>query len=246
MHEKSELDLRVEDDGGAVADLFCVVGARSLGSTGEPAVRRRGMVTGLSVLVLSTGPSAVGQVDSVLRWAPPELRVELVLADAQAELIGRLDRLAWPWSTVRSDGIASSPDRAALLDAATADAGGEFVVVMDPGSDGRSDRLLRHLGDALELMWVNGADVTVVGVDADLAEAGPSTAAVTPDPDGRERQLAAGLGLRRGLGAVVVLRRWVARFLFDELGRSIDPAEELAERVRLLELRMIAVVDDAP
>ncbi|CAB4530504.1 unannotated protein [freshwater metagenome] len=30
------------------------------------------------------------------------------------------------------------------------------------------------------------------------------------------------------------MRRWVARWIFNEIGRAIDPVAEIAERARLL------------
>jgi hypothetical protein len=38
-----------------------------------------------------------------------------------------------------------------------------------------------------------------------------------------------------------VVRRWVARWVFSETERALDPAEEVADRARLLGLEMVVV-----
>ena len=37
------------------------------------------------------------------------------------------------------------------------------------------------------------------------------------------------------------MRRWVARWIFNEVTRAISPAEEVADRARLLGVGIIAV-----
>jgi hypothetical protein len=109
-------------------------------------------------------------------------------------------------------------------------AGGEFSVVA------RGDLPdLSVLPTALGHLWVNGGDILLVAASSDGA---------VPMPE-RDRRIAAVLGLASGgPDAVVVLRRWVARFLFDGLGRAIDPLEELLDRIQLLEVRLVEVVAD--
>jgi hypothetical protein len=75
-----------------------------------------------------------------------------------------------------------------------------------------------------------------------LDPAAEASRTASPAAD-RDRRLAAALGLAPGRSdAVVVLRRWVARFLLDDLGRAIDPLDEVLDRIRLLEVRLVEVV----
>lgn len=196
-------------------------------------------MTSLSVLVAAADDGAADvQVRAVADWAPPQFRIEFVLVGATpGPLTRRLDDLAWSWVVVES------PDggRGPALDRASAESTGEFVVVSTDGlSDDRTS--LDRLSGAFGHMWVNGADALVISGSAEPVGAHPSD----PDrSDVRAQRLGTALGLRWGEGgpAVVVLRRWVARFLFDDIGRAIDPIEEFTERVRLLELRLVEVVD---
>lgn len=201
--------------------------------------QRRGMLTSLSVLIDATDEDADAQVRAVTEWAPPQFRVEFVLVGGETGLMTRrLDDLAWSWVVVEA------PDggRGPALDRASAESTGEFVVVAADGMpDGRAS--FDRLSEALGHMWVNGADALVISSSADEA---PVVAPNDPDrADVRAQRLGAALGLRRGDDgpAVVVLRRWVARFLFDDIARAIDPIEEFADRVRLLELRLVEVLD---
>lgn len=232
MHEREvDVDLRVVSSGDGRDGLHRVVDASELNSSESVTRRRHGLLTGLSVIV-APEPSGEIQVDEAVRWAPPEFRVELVLGDPTPSLTERLDVLAWPWTAV-----GASDGRAAMLDAATSVSSGEFVIVTGAGPGS-----FERLEEALGLMWVNGADALVL-----LAGPAPSAERqddVDPDDvaDRRAERLGAALGL--GLGrsrGLVVLRRWVARFLFDGIRHSIDPLHELGERVRLLELRLLEV-----
>ncbi len=243
MHDETDLDLRVGTTDGAPSDLYRVIDAATLATSRRITSHGRGLVTGLSMVVLAAGAEAFHHVSAVLDWAPPELRVELLLHVPDEQVTRRLDQLAWPWSAVlpRGDGT-SCLDRMATMDAATAQATGEFVVVTAPESGGDPTPLLASLDEALGIMWVDAADAMVLG-------GGLRSSEMVPGPDARAEHLAVGLGLWRGAGerraTMVVLRRWVARFLFEEIGRAIDPMQELTERVRLLELRLVAVTDIA-
>jgi hypothetical protein len=214
--------------------------------------QRRGMLTSLSVLLTGGGDAVAEQVRQVTDWAPPQFRVEfeLVAGPEDPEVMAiadRLDELAFAWSVLSPPAGGRGP----ALDHASAESTGEFVVI--PGG---GDVPVDALSDALGLMWVNGADALVIAagsgagpdVSADVpADVPADIDAATAGQDRRAERLGVALGLRRGEDrpAVVVLRRWVARFLFDDLGRAIDPIEEFAERVGLLELRLLEVLLDA-
>lgn len=217
--------------------LHRIIDAAVLGSDDLVPQRRPGLLTGLSIVVSDDDPD--DSVTAAIEWAPPAFRVEFVLRDPSPATTARLDVLAWPWRAV------AVPDgRAAALDAATAVSAGEFVVVASGprGGTPAPGPMFEHLRDALGLMWVNGADALVLGPFADAPPFADVTA-VGSGPDARPERLAAALGLRNGGGpTLVVLRRWVARFLFDEIGLAIDPMDEFADRVRLLELRLLEVL----
>jgi hypothetical protein len=125
----------------------------------------------------------------------------------------------------------SGVDRALVLDALTVPASKEFVVVCDdPG-------LLRSLGGALAVLWVEGADAALVQRGASGDDGGRVEDSV---------RLTQGLRLAPGHPgpALVVMRRWVARWLLTEIDRSLDPAAELVERGRLLGLTLVELPAD--
>jgi hypothetical protein len=235
----NETDIPVDDP----ATAHVVVGQGDGSGLSELTHHRRGMLTSLSVVVMSTDDAAFDLVRAMTDWAPPQYRMEFVVADHGRDgvrdlgldaIAHHLDQLAWSWEIVEEP----AGGRAAALDQASAVSTGEFVVVAAPGVAS-----VEPLTEALGHMWVNGADALIVGGDA------PSSGSTGEDgaaPDVRADRLAVALGLRRGapgsVPAIVVLRRWVARFLFDEIGRAIDPVEEFADRVRLVEMRLVEVV----
>jgi hypothetical protein len=236
----NETDIPVEDP----ATAHVVVGPDDGPGLSELTHHRRGMLTSLSVVVMSTDDAALDLVRAMTDWAPPQYRMEFVVADHGRDgqrdpgldaVAHHLDQLAWSWEIVEEPG----EGRAVALDQASAVATGEFVVVAAPGVAS-----VEPLTEALGHMWVNGADALVVGGEPPV----PAGAGVggTPGPDVRAERLAVALGLRRGTAgaapAIVVMRRWVARFLFDDIGRAIDPVEEFADRVRLVEMRLVEVV----
>ncbi len=92
------------------------------------------------------------------------------------------------------------------------------------------------LEDAVGHMWSEGADVvSILGRD------------VSPGKGDDGALLAQYLGLRATesggpLGArTVIIRRWVARWLFSETDRALDAADEVADRARLLGLNLLVV-----
>ncbi|MFZ4519121.1 MAG: hypothetical protein ACOYOP_12080 [Microthrixaceae bacterium] len=195
----------------------------------ELARRRRGLLTSLAVLVPSVGADTPALVRAVTAWAPPEFRVEVVVVDpgpddpvardALDDVADHLDALAWPWASVPQPILS----RAEGLDAAVQACSSEFVITVH----GRAD----HLADVpagLGHLWAEGADVLI-------ADGGGDTRPVL-------ERVAAGLGLRAGgPDTVVVLRRWVARFLLGDLALALDPGAELLERCALLDLTVLDV-----
>lgn len=121
--------------------------------------------------------------------------------------------------------------RASVLAEAVEYAANEFLV-FNIGSGSNLDRIPGLLGH----MWIEGADVGVISANgtADV-EVGSG------HRDDAAHRLTEWLGLAGSApdGSLVMMRRWVARWLFNEISRSIDPAEELADRVRLLGLAIV-------
>ena len=212
----------------------------------EVAHRAAGLLTGVAVLIPddSRGPALV---DRLSQWKPDRLRVEqLVLATEHAR--------------------DARGGRAEALEDAVSMAASDFVVVP---ADHSVD--LDGLPELLVHMWVEGADVGLMGptgsqpevpetepvlrrrplfttpelpelVRADrMADPAPDSAMPAPDTAAR---VAAWLGLAEApvAGRVVVLRRWVARWLLAEIGRALDPVEEFADRARVLGLGVVELV----
>lgn len=227
-------DLPVEDPSSA----HVVVRPEDGPAATELTRNRRGMLTSLTVVVPATDDAGLALVRTVTGWAPPQFRVDfVVVTDGDASdgldpaaaaggsvVAHHLEHLAWAWDAVPG-GDAS---RAELLDRASAVATGEFVVLTAgaPSFD--------VVPAALGHMWVSAADALLVGA----AHSGAG-------PEDRAALLAQALGLRSGgrPGCIVVLRRWVARFLFNDLGLAIDARDEFEDRVGLLELRLAEILD---
>ena len=139
--------------------------------------------------------------------------------------------------------------RASAIAAAIEQSEHEFVIVSTHGGGP-----FELVTPALSHMWVEGADVALLQWQVDGPSghgAGPHPVHPTPssDPVGdAARELAEWLGVS-GVsvpGRLVVMRRWVARWLFNEISRAIDPAEELADRARLLGIGIIQMIEPAP
>lgn len=222
-----------DDRPGVPRRSHTVVRADDASIATEVVRRRRGMLTSLGVVVVPGGPPDVELVRAITDWAPPEYRVEFVVVDPPADqeagselelIAAHLDRQAWPWISVPDPG----GRRGDVLAAAVAACSAEFVVV------GRGTPPELHwLGPALGHLWIQGADAVMLP-----AQPGRSGAVGGP-----KRRMAETLGLVAGAGdGVVILRRWVARFLLDDLGRALDPFEEFLDRAGLLELRVVEFV----
>lgn len=141
--------------------------------------------------------------------------------------------------------------RAAAIAAAVEQSEHEFVIVSTSGG-GPFDLV----ASSLSYMWVDGADVALLQWESDAAG---EPRGVDPDSlalAGMELQptqdaaglLAEWLGLSGNAtpGRLVVMRRWVARWLFNEISRAIDPSAELADRARLLGIGIVQMIEPKP
>lgn len=123
------------------------------------------------------------------------------------------------------------------LDAASLSSCSEFLVVpigTDPPLEG--------LSEASREMFTDGTDVVTVVSSSSVAD--PIAGEQTDDRADEEcSRLAGHLGLGEPTlpDRVVLIRRWVARWLFSEVDRSVDPLDEVAERARLLGLRTLVM-----
>lgn len=220
----------VHDDAGAFAGM--ALGRRSR--------------TRLAVVVADTGGNgeegAPTDVAGLVAALPPGFEPDLLIAggnDAEPSrsvLAGGVSAEGWSWQLVPH-----GQGRADTLDRLTSESAGDFIVVPQ-----RTDALAL-MPVALGHLWVQGADAVVVSTDVgDRSDDRSDDAGPDSGRNAAGRRLCEVLGLRPSSGprspGMVVLRRWVARFLLDELGRAIDPGEELAERARLMELRLVEVV----
>lgn len=181
---------------------------------------------------------AAGLCASVVESAPPGVRVEFLVLDdhlnpRRRELVCAVDEHG---DAVR---LVPSPDETgcAELDAISQASQSEFIVL----SFGEQVPW-RAIAAAVAELWVDGADVVAVGglgggcgsstheaeVHSRLAEyVGLSANASTGDRDVQ--------------GRFVFVRRWVARWLFGEVPRDVEVDAELADRARLLGLRMLVL-----
>ncbi len=133
-----------------------------------------------------------------------------------------------------------SGGRACVLGEAIDRCSNEFVVVSGPSADP-----LTGIPEALGHMWVDGADIAVLprspaGLMGDSGESLDSLDVAAAIPTW--------MGLRPSDGSqpvlgpeTLVLRRWLARWIFNEMDRAIDPAMEIADRIRLLGVTVVQI-----
>jgi len=110
--------------------------------------------------------------------------------------------------------------------------------------------------DPLDRAPAGAGGLTVADLDSLDPASGPPKELTSLDVTAMERAavleaagaLAEWLGLAgAGVpGRLVVMRRWVARWLFNEISRVIDPADEIADRARLLGIGIIQMVEPMP
>jgi len=177
------------------------------------------------------GEGASALLASLAGWRPEHVRVELLVMGREGDL-GRsvlreqLDGGGRPWRPVARP----LGGRAASLAAAASAAEHEFVLF-----GARGCPAFGLVEPALSWMWAEGADVALI---AGGTTDGPLDPADGSDPS---QTVARWLGLSGTVpdGRSVLMRRWVARWLFNEITRAISPAEEVADRARLLGIGIV-------
>lgn len=197
-------------------------------------VGRGGLATSLAVVVAGRSPrEALALVAEASGNVTAGVRLEYLVLDDHGDpgrraLFEAMQSIGEVTHFVRRPG----GGRAAELDALTVAATSEFVVVCGARID-----LLEALDAALGIMWVDGADAAVVGVEAGSS---PGTDTGPPGLDAAGRLAGyLGIGMTAPGGQMVVIRRWVVRWLLSEIERAVDPAEEFADRGRLLGFGMV-------
>ncbi|HLU42491.1 MAG TPA: hypothetical protein VKZ55_08850 [Microthrixaceae bacterium] len=189
-----------------------------------------GISTSVGVVVPMGGSAGQPFVDGLRGWDARGLRLEVLVVEhpddtARPVLRDRLSRSGRSWRVVERP----LGGRVAALAAAAEAAEQEFLLIPSSG-----EVPYEAVPEALSMMWTEGCD-------AAMLERQPTQVhelAAIGDPCA---QLAAWLGLHGPAvpGRLVVLRRWVARWLLNELTRAIDPGEELADRARLLGIGIV-------
>lgn len=200
----------------------------------------------LGFVIDEPDPEAAGRLcDAIVRSAPARVRVELLLLDdhlnpRRRELVDVVDG--------HGDSVRLVPRPASgpceRLDAASLSSCSEFLVVPMGTTPP-----LSALAEASRQLFADGADVVTIVSDPVAVDL---PAGESPDPDLLERGLpdecdllAGHFGLVAadpvGRDRVVLVRRWVARWLFSEVDRGVDPALEIADRARLLGLRTLVL-----
>lgn len=203
------------------------VGTRTvdlIGRTGE-------IATSLSVVVPVGGVAGRPAVEAMVGWNPTGVRVEVLVVEHRDD----------PGRTVLRDHLARSGrawrvierplgGRVAALTAAATGSTQEFVVIASGGQPP-----FHLISAALSHMWADGCDAAMLGYS-------PSARGEVEEPVADpSAELASWIGLRGASSPdrLVILRRWVARWLFNELPRAIDPGEELSDRARLLGIGIV-------
>lgn len=193
------------------------------------------IATSLSFVVPDDPRSGEPLAATLRDWKPGHLRVEVLgvsaTQDRRTVVSGEPDVVAVPLRTL------SRPlgGRAAVLAAAVEAAEHDFIVVTPP-----DEVPLGAMAAAMGHMWSEGCDAALVETTS------PDGALTLPTAVDAAGELAAWLAQANGSGRLVILRRWVARWLFNEVNRAIDPWVEVADRARLLGIGIVHLRADAP
>ena len=202
--------------------------------------------TSVGVVVSGMDPAgAAALVADVRDLLPPATRQEFLVLDDHTsahrrDLVAALDGAGDAMRLVPKP----SGGGAVELDALAVSCGSEFLLL--PIGE---DPPLAAVEVLMEAMWSRGSDAGVALADDVLAagdDASTFTAYAALAPPSGGPNPAEGGGARSvdavSLGSrVVIVRRWVARWVFSETERALDPAEEVADRARLLGLEMVVV-----
>jgi hypothetical protein len=185
------------------------------------------VATSVSFVVPEDARAGAGFAAGLREWKPDTVRVEVL---AVAGYQDRRPVPAGPGAPVVPLRPLPRPlgGRAAVLAEAAEQAACEFVLITS-ADEVPFDSLVPAMGH----MWAEGCDAALVD------PLHPPTDPPAVPPADAAAQLATWLGPAGPAGRVVILRRWVARWLFNEVIRAIDPWEEIADRTRLLGIGIV-------
>lgn len=201
--------------------------------------RAEPVATSASFVTTDESASAVDLLATVRGWQSGRVRSEVIVPvrDDQPRVIGPkagedpADQV--PLRTIRRE----LGGRAIVLSCAVEAASHEFVIfASSPELSGAG------LSAAFGTMWAEGCDAALIEAEG----------CDDPEPLGdrlqREYVDAAeamtswlGTAASRVPGRAVIMRRWVARWLFNEVARAVDPWTEIADRARLLGIAIVSM-----
>ena len=214
--------------------------ARDRSGSAASLLDRAGSVATSVTFVVPEDARAGGGFAAGLRdWKPETVRVEVLAVAGHQDRRGPVP--AGPGSPVVPLRPLRRPlgGRAAVLAEAAEQAACEFLVVAS-SDDVPFDSLMAAMGH----MWSEGCDAALVDpLRPPVDVVARSSSVPAADAAGC---LAEWLGPAGPAGRVVVLRRWVARWLFNEVTRAIDPWEEIADRTRLLGIGIVHLRGGTP
>jgi len=223
-----------------------------LGRGAQMLERAAAVATSVSVVITESGDSAEQHVDSAAQWRPAGVRVEMLVLEDPADptrlqLRDALSRSGRSWRVLERP----MGGRASAIAAAVEQSEHEFVIVSTFGGGP-----FELVAPALSYMWVDGADAALLQWESEGPDTEPAPGLdpfdLAVSAEGADVDAAAVLADWLGLsgagatGRLVVMRRWVARWLFNEIGRAIDPAVELADRARLLGIGILQLIEPRP
>lgn len=190
----------------------------------------------MSVILTGTAPVNDSLLSAASTWQATGARLELFAFDSSDPSIAGLSQERLQRSDVVHQILSEAPGGQLLgVARAVEKSDHEFVVLASSQSDS-----LGFLDQCLAQMWIDGADVAVLqlGAGHDVAGAQPIDAAT---------QLARWIASSGapGVERTIVMRRWVARWIFNEIARAIDPVDEIADRARLLGIAIAVVGSQA-
>lgn len=212
--------------------------------------RRRGRVgTSVGVVIAGHQPAeAAGLVADVQDLLPTGTRQEYLVLDDHTSAVRRelVEALEGAGDAMR---LVPRPSGgpAVELDALAISCGSEFMLLVIG-----ADPPLTAVEPLMEMMWSRGSDAGVALADGQgaVGNVGSSftkyVGLVGPSRDDALESAGSGgtLGgtVPGALGSrLVIVRRWVARWVFSETERALDAAEEVADRAVLLGLDLLVV-----
>lgn len=197
-----------------------------------------------SVILTGTSPLNDSLLNAASAWQATGARLELIAFESTEPAHAGLSSERLQRSDVAHQVLSEAPGGQLLgIARAVEKSDHEFVVLMSAQSDS-----LGFLDQCLAQMWIDGADVAVL---LPSTPEGSQTAQHRPDRTTTDQGDAASQ-LSRWIASsgnpnaesAIVMRRWVARWIFNEIGRAIDPVQEIAERARLLGVAVAVIGSD--